>query len=54
LKVLYDEVMQHKGRFDKVEFFWVGRTNRFIAEADRLCNRCLDENSPSVKKRQSV
>ena len=45
LKVLYDEVMQHKGRFDKVEFFWVGRTNRFIAEADRLCNHNLDENS---------
>lgn len=45
LKVLYDEVMQHKGRFEKVEFFWVGRTNRFIAEADRLCNHNLDENS---------
>ncbi len=45
LKVLYDEVMQHKGRFEKVDFFWVGRTNRFIAEADRLCNQNLDENS---------
>ena len=45
LKVLYDEVMQHKGRFEKVEFYWVGRTNRFIAEADRLCNHNLDENS---------
>jgi len=45
LKVLYDEVMQHKGRFEKVEFSWVGRTNTFIAEADRLCNHKLDENS---------
>ncbi len=45
LKVLYDEVMQHKGRFEKVDFFWVGRANRFIAEADRLCNQNLDENS---------
>jgi len=45
LKVLYDEVMQHKGRFEKVDFFRVGRANRFIAEADRLCNQNLDENS---------
>ena len=45
LKVLYDEVMQHKGGFETVEFSWVGRTNRFIAEADRLCNHNLDENS---------
>jgi len=45
LKVLYDEVMQRKGRFEKVDFFWVGRANRFIAEADRLCNQNLDENS---------
>ena len=45
LKVLYDEVMQHKGRFEKVEFSWVGRRNTFIAEADRLCNHNLDENS---------
>ena len=44
LKELYDEVMRYKGRFDKVEFFQVGRTNRFIEEADKLCNRCLDEN----------
>ncbi len=45
LKVLYDEVMRYKGRFDKVEFFQVKRTNRFIAEADKLCNHNLDENS---------
>lgn len=54
LKKLYDEVMQHKGRFDKVEFFWVGRTNGFLEEADKLCNRCLNKNSPSVNLRQSM
>jgi ribonuclease HI len=47
LKELYDEVMLYKGRFDNVGFFQVGRTNRFIKKADKLCNRCLDENSSS-------
>jgi len=42
LKKLYDEVMRCKGRFNKVEFFQVGRTNRFIEEADKLCNQCLN------------
>ena len=30
------------GRFEKVEFFNVGRENYYTQECDKLCNECLD------------
>ena len=44
---LCDELRNQCRRFESVKFNSVRRENRFIKEADNLCNRCLDDNRGS-------
>lgn len=43
LSVLCDSVYDRRKKFEKVDFFHVGRNNIYIQKCDRLCNQCLDE-----------
>ena len=43
LSKLCDDVYSKSKKFEKVEFFHLGRNNKFIRECDSLCNKCLDE-----------
>lgn len=44
LKKLYDEVIQRARRFEQVKFLHVSRENKFVKQADELCNKCLDKS----------
>jgi len=43
LSKLCDDVYNKRKKLEKVEFFHVKRSNKFIQECDSLCNKCLDE-----------
>ena len=43
LKDLYSQIITEKEKFKEVKFFYVRRENKFIKEADKLCNECLDK-----------
>ena len=43
LSVLCDSVYDRRKKFEKVDFFHVGRNNLYIQKCDQLCNKCLNE-----------
>ena len=43
LSELYNEVYQLCQKYEKVEFFHVGRKNRYIQKCDELCNSQLEK-----------
>ncbi len=50
LSQLCSEVYLLVQKFEKVEFFHVGRENKFIKQADKLCNDCLDRQFGKASK----
>jgi ribonuclease HI len=44
LKDLHNQINTQITNFKEVKFFHVSRENKFIKEADKLCNECLDKN----------
>jgi ribonuclease HI len=44
LKDLHNQIIMQTTNFREVKFFHVSRENKFIKEADKLCNECLDKN----------
>jgi ribonuclease HI len=44
LKDLHNQIITQITNFKEVKFFHVSRENKFIKEADKLCNECLDKN----------
>ena len=42
LSDLCDQVYRQRAKFEKVEFYQVGRENPYIQKCDALCNDCLD------------
>ena len=44
LSKLCDKVYSLRRKFEEVKFRAVRRNNKFVKEADKLCNKCLDEN----------
>jgi ribonuclease HI len=44
LSKLCGKVYSLRQKFEDVKFKAVRRNNKFVKEADRLCNKCLDEN----------
>jgi len=42
LSKMYGEVYKLREKFEKVEFFHVGRSNPYIQKCDKLCNELLD------------
>jgi ribonuclease HI len=43
LKDLHNQIITQITNFKEVKFFHVSRENKFIKEADKLCNECLDK-----------
>lgn len=41
---LFNKVQALCNQFEKVEFYHVGRDNRYVQICDSLCNKCLNEN----------
>ncbi len=50
LSQLCSEVYSLVQKFEKVEFFNVGRENKFIKQTDKLCNDCLDQQFGRTSK----
>ena len=50
LSQLCNDVYSLVQKFEKVEFFHVGRENKFIKIADKLCNICLDRQFGRISK----
>jgi len=44
LKNLHSQVITQKANFEETKFFHISRRNKFIKEADKLCNECLNKN----------
>lgn len=42
LSDLCDQVYRQREKFEKVEFYRVGRENHFTQKCEALCNECLD------------
>jgi ribonuclease HI len=52
LSELCSQVCQLYQKYEKVEFFHVGRKNQYIQKCDELCNTCLDEEGFRQKKKK--
>lgn len=52
LSLLCDSVYDRCKKFEKVDFFHVGRDNTYIQKCDLLCNKCLDAKGFKGKPRE--
>ena len=52
LQGLCSSIQRLRSRFEKVRFINVPRDHRFIKQADRLCNECLDEYAARKETKQ--
>jgi ribonuclease HI len=52
LSALCSEVYRLRKKYEKVDFFHVGRSNSYIQKCDYLCNKRLDEEGFNSKRNQ--